>query len=210
MKIFKTSGTMIKIKCLKSNTPQELADNFGNLLAPFGNTDIRGCHIAFLEKKILENNEPSCENLSNAPYYYSWLILFVEHVFWDIKQFCFYHDAQPYHLSQDYSKSIKDFLTHSKDIKGYTEEEISIVHDIIIEFLIIRTAHVHGGFPNAIPKDLEKGMKKKIPGKDEKFTKEQVRFVIYKYSKPNNFLIIKDNFNLLYSFLKKRKVKIGI
>ncbi len=209
---------MAKTKCIKSETSQELADNFGNLLAPFGNTNIRGCHIDFLEKKIVEHSEHSCENLSETPYYYSWLILFVEHVFWDIKQFCFYHDLQAHHLSQDYRRLINDFLVHSKHTGEYTENEISTIHDKIIEILIIRMAHVHGGFPNATPKELEKSVNEKIPGngvvpdkeKDEKFTKEQILSTINKYSKPTNFKEIKDNFDSLYSFFEKRKVRIGI
>ena len=193
------------LKHLKSSTAQEFAENTGNLFAPLGNSTIRGHHIKYLKDNIISSNESSHTNISKTPYYYSWLILYVEHIFWELKLFCFGHDLQSHHLRALYKSSINDFENKLNHLKLYSDNEINESIEIIIEFLIIRVVHNHGGFPNAIPEALNKTLKDY-----EEYTKKQIVLNLRYYSNPTNFNKIDNKFNFMYEILGRNKISIGM
>ena len=199
-----------------TKNPSEKKALMGNVLGSFGNNNIRGQHINFLETKLTDNKEHKCPHISKTPFYYSWLLLFIEHVFWLIREFCFHQEnLRSDHFNLDYSKLIRVFVDQSKKLPCYSDEDIEEIYSNIVNLIIIRNSHVHGGFPNALPetlkrlKDIEKPLRDD-KGQKEYYTKEEVVEILRFHENPMNFNEIKKQFNEILTYVAKApKISIG-
>ncbi len=213
--IVNNSNIMKKINIYKSGkNPAEQMNTFGNLLGTLGNNNIRRDHINFLETKLKENNESSNNAIATCPYYYSWIAITAEHIFWEIRVFCFHHNylKNQSDLTHEYNKLLKVFYHKCIDMDCYANDndEVKIIYDKLVSFLMMRHAHTHGGFPNPFPASLEnlkKLNKPKIRKTDEHeyFTREEVINRIEYFANPSNFDAIKNEFLSIENFMHKAK-----
>ena len=200
----------LNINKLTKNIPEK-TNLLGNVLGSFGNNNIRGCHIGYFEQRLIETKEHQKSTLASAPNYFAWVIIFSEHIFWLIREFCYHqHELKtPSNLTSDYKTLLRVFTDKCDKISCYSEEEIEEMFETIIKVLIVRHAFVHGGFPNILPATLEALLKKKHRPTRHKadltknYSEEEVKKVIDNYSNPMNFKEIKDRYNRILSFLKK-------
>ena len=192
--------------------PTEQINTFGNVLGPLGNNNIRRDHIYFIENKIKETNETNSSTIATCPYYYLWIVIISEHIFWEIKVFCFHHNYlnNSSDLTRDYNSLMKVFYHKCKDMECYTEEETKEIYTKLVSILIMRHAHTHGGFPNPFPATLEnlkKLNKPKLRKTDEQefYTSDEIIERIEFLSNPSNFNVIKNEFLSIENFMNKAK-----
>jgi len=188
----------------------------GNMFGSFGNNNIRGHHIHFLETKITDSEENKCPYISEAPFYYSWLMLITEHIFWLIREFCFKQDnLRSDHFNLDYSKLVRVFVDKSKKMSCYSDGDIEKTYGYIVNLLIVRNSHVHGGFPNALPETLKRLKKIDKPLHDDNgekvyYTEEEVVEILNYHENPMNFNKIKKQCNEILTYLANApKISIG-
>lgn len=207
----------ININKLCKNAKDKVAI-LGNVLGPIGNNNIRGGHISYYEKKIIENNENQKNELPVCPYYFAWITIYAEYVFWEIRQFCYHQNdlKTPECYNHDYNKLLRFFFHKCKDMECYTESEALDIFDHLVSILIIRHSHTHGGFPNLFPATLEHldNIQKPTINKnivEKNYSIEEVKSRIEFASNPENFEKIKDEFVKIQNFLgKARPYSIGI
>ena len=188
----------------------EKVNLLGNVLGSFGNNNIRGCHIGYFEKKLIEENENQKSSLASAPNYFAWVVIFSEHIFWLIREFCYHqHELKtPSNFSSDYNTLLRVFADKCDKISGYSENEIEEMFECIIKVLIVRHAFVHGGFPNILPATMVALNKQHRPTRQKAdqckgYSKEEVKKVVDTYSNPMNFSEIKNRYDRIITFMKK-------
>lgn len=186
---------------------EEARNLMGNLVGCFGNENIRGCHIDYFEKKVIELKENENDSISSAPDYYAWLWLMAEHIFWCMREFCFRKDIlQDDDLGEGYKKIVERFLDRCRELNEWSEEELQTLFKLSVKTLEIRHAIVHKGFPNLLPATLSNTQKKpKFSGasKPDEFTEEGFRETTSWYSNPKNFETAKEEFELLIKAMCK-------
>ena len=192
------------------DSAEDKAAMLGNVLGSIGNNQIRGGHISYYEKKIIENNESQRKELPVCPYFFAWIIIYAEHIFWEIRQFCYHQNdlKTPECYNHDYNKLLRFFFHKCKDMNCYTELEATNMFDHIVSILIIRHSHTHGGFPNLFPATLKhlKNIQKPTINKnstDKHYSFEEVKSRIEFASNPQNFEQIKNEFVKIQDFLNK-------
>lgn len=194
------------------STGEDKAAMLGNVLGSAGNNNIRGCHISYYEKKIIENREYQEKELPVCPYYFAWINIYSEHIFWEIRQFCYHQNdlKTPECYNHDYNKLLRFFYHKCKDMKCFAGTEAIEMFDHLVSILIIRHSHTHGGFPNVFPATVDhlKEIQKPTINKndsDKYYSNEDVKSRIAFASNPQNFEQIKNDFNKVQEFLNKAK-----
>lgn len=179
----------------------------GNVIGSLGNNNIRGCHIGYYEKKIIEYKEFQSSALASCPNFYAWLIIFSEHIFWLIREFCFHqHNLQaPSNFNADYNKLLRIFADKCSKLSCYSPQELEDIFNEIVTILIVRHSHAHGGFPNTLPATLEFLKKVKRPTAtksktDNGYSITEVKNIIIFHSNPMNFYKIKKDLPPLLIF----------
>lgn len=165
-----------------------------NFIGVFGNENIRGCHIQYFEQRVVEARENTKDHITSAPNFYAWLWVYAEHVFWDIRGFCYRHGKLvDTDLDMEYAKLVRTFGTLCRTLKLCSNEgQQSEVLRIVSKTLLLRHAFVHRGFPNLLP----------ATSKDKRETKKS-REAISWYSNPRNFEEIRAEFNSLRKAMSK-------
>lgn len=175
----------------------------GNVLGSFGNENIRGQHIAYFEKRLIEENEDTQKDVTLAPNYYAWLCLMSEHLFWMMRNFCFRQNAFSHdNLVLMYNELITRFCDTCLSLGTFSEKQLQNLFEIAIRLLEIRHAIVHKGFPNLLPIVFENRLVRNKPskikgGSKERFTEESTRGSIEWFSNPQNFVEIRNEFYVL-------------
>ncbi len=194
------------------DSAEEKASMLGNVLGSIGNNQIRGGHISYFEKKIIEGNENQKKELSVCPYYFAWVTIYAEHIFWEIRQFCYHQNdlKTPESYNLDYNKLLRSFFHKCKDMECYTELECTEMFDQIVSVLIIRHSHTHGGFPNLFPATISYLHKIQKPtinknSTDKHYSSEEVKSRIDFASNPQNYERIKNELTKIHDFLNRAK-----
>ncbi len=181
----------------------------GNVLGSFGNDNIRGNHIAFFEKKLIKNNETSSSDITTTPYYYAWLCLMTEHLFWAMRTFCFRHSDFIEHddLTLMYNDLITKFCDTCRNLKVLDDSQLQNLFDKAVKVLELRHAIIHKGFPNLLPIVFEDKHVRNKPSISKnspkvKFTKESTKESVGWFSHPENFNEIKGEFTSLIKAMR--------
>jgi hypothetical protein len=189
---------------------EDKAQIFGNVLGPLGNNNIRSYHIGYFRSQLLEKNEHQKAALASCPNYYAWVVIYAEHVFWLLRQFCYNHNnlQEPKVFTSDYNKLMRVFWAKCAQLPCYTEAEIKAVFAEIVTVLIFRHSVVHGGFPNVFPatlaglKDVKKPTRTKGDPQRE-YSEAEVQAVVTCYADSRNFVQIDGRFASILQFLEK-------
>lgn len=164
-----------------------------NLAGVLGNKNIRGCHIQYFERKVLECRENTVDDIASAPNYYAWLWLYTEHIFWTMREFCFRQgELAERDLDQEYKKLVDKFCGLCRGLGEWSDEDLNVLFGIVNKVLRLRHAFVHNGFPNLLPATLK-----------ETRRTNQAQEAIAWYSDPTNFAEIVSEFNKLRDLMSK-------
>ncbi len=175
----------------------------GNVLGSFGNENIRGHHIAYFEKRLIEENETIQKDVTLAPNYYAWLCLMTEHLFWIMRNFCFrQNEFRHDNLVLMYNELITKFCDTCLSLGSFSDNQLEKLFEIAIKLIEIRQAIIHKGFPNLLPVVFENKHVRNKPNKTkggpkEKFSEDSTRKSIEWFSNPKNFAEIKKEFDIL-------------
>lgn len=175
----------------------------GNLLGGFGNDNIRGTHIEFFEKNLIENSEDKLNDVMRAPYYYAWICLYSEHIFWYMRSFCFKNSEFKYDdLMLMYNALITQFCEICRAKNLVDDNELESLFNKAVKVLELRHAIIHKGFPNLLPIVFENKHVRKKPTQKKgdiklKFSEDSTRESIDWFSNPSNFSEIKNDFEFL-------------
>ena len=180
----------------------------GNVLGAFGNDNIRGHHIAFFEEKLVENNETRSAGVSTAPYYYAWLCLMTEHLFWAMRNFCFRRNEFEHDdLTLMYNDLITKFCDTCRKLGSLDDAQLQNLFDKAVKVLELRHAVIHKGFPNLLPIVFEDRHVRNKPsirksGSKDKFTENSTKKTVEWFSNPENFHKIKEEFGFLIKAMR--------
>ena len=198
---------MKKISTVKMR-PKDKHMLMGDVLGAFGNDNIRGHHIAYFEKKLIENNDNKNNDISTSPNYYAWLCLMTEHLFWIMRSFCFkQNEFKDENLTLMYNELITKFCDTCLKLGLFTDDQLQNLFEKAVKVLEIRHAIIHKGFPNLLPIIFEKNHVKNKPAitksaPQKKFTENSTRETIEWFSNPKKFDEIKEEFNLLIKAMR--------
>ena len=189
-----------------------------NVMGSLGNNNIRGCHIGYFEEKLIDDKEFQNSALPSCPNFYAWLIIFSEHIFWLIREFCFHQQnlRAPTNFNADYNKLLRIFVDKCTHLSCYSSQDIENIFEEIVTVLTIRHSHTHGGFPNTLPATLEYLKKLERPTLNKadinnNYSISEVKNVINFHSNPMNFYKIKERFTSIITFLGKAgPISIGV
>ena len=192
----------------KNMDPKDKQMLRGNLLGSLGNDNIRGHHIAFFEKKLIESKENRNADISSAPYYYAWLCLITEHLFWAMRSFCYKTGEfkENDDLTLLYNNLITKFCDTCLDLKLFDNTQLQNAYDKAVTFLELRHAIIHKGFPNLLPIVFEDRHVRNKPQKTKgeqkaKFTRQSTKASVQWFSDPKNFSEINNDFRFLLKIM---------
>jgi hypothetical protein len=102
----------------------------GNVLGAFGNDNIRWHHIKYFEDRVVKYGEDKMSEVGHAHYYFAWLCLMVEHLFWMMRNFCMLHrEFDEDALGYGYNKVVAVFCDICKDLNKYDEDHLKCLYN---------------------------------------------------------------------------------